>query len=185
MRLLSCLAVLLTSMSSFAFAQPAPASPARASARVRVDLPPGWQTKVPPLKNIVQYAVDYADVAAFELLVEPKSDFAKGVDLMAWAKMVKKANDARPSKLAERKETELRERKVSGKATVEYGITGETKLANLHYRIIMVEAGDHFCRLVCWTNPSHWEQDQAKFDDLVGRLKVTDDKSAGASQAHR
>jgi uncharacterized protein (TIGR03067 family) len=153
-----------------------PGSPGKSS-RIRVDLPPGWQSRVPSLRSIVQYAVDLTDAAGFELIVERKSDFAKDVDLMAWAKLVK-ANTANHSKLANRKDTEPRSRKVSGRETVEFEITGETKLVKLHYRIIMLQLGDSFCRLVCWTNPSHWEADQPKFDELVQRLKIETDQNA-------
>jgi hypothetical protein len=118
----------------------------------------------------VQFAKYEDFVAYFELVIEPKLDFADSVDLMAWAKLVKEAS-AKGSTLANRKDTELRKRKVGARATVEYEVTGESKGVKLRFRNIMIQSGDHYCKLVCWTTPSHWEQAQAKFDELVGRLK--------------
>jgi hypothetical protein len=142
----------------------------RQSARIRVDLPPGWQSLKPPVRTALQFA-EYPDLAAyFELVIEPKSDFADNVDLMAWAKLVRE-NTAKASKLVNRKDTECRERKINGQATVEYEVTGESKGVKFHFRNILLQHGDYYCKLACWTTPSHWEDAQAKFDELVGRLK--------------
>lgn len=124
------------------------------------------------VKGAVQFAV-YSDLDAYFILVlEPKADFADNVDLMAWAKMVKKNSaNAKGTTLANRKETEIQERKVNGRATVEYEITGELNGVKLRYRNIMLRSGDYYCKLACWTTPSHWEDAQAKFNELVSRLK--------------
>ena len=108
--------------------------------------------------------------AYFELVVEPRSDFAKSDDLMAYARLAKEAS-AKRSKLVNRQATELRERNVVGRTTVEYEVTGETAGVKLHYRNIILSFGDYFCQLVCWTTPSHWREAQEKFDELVSRLK--------------
>jgi hypothetical protein len=164
-----CLAAALM-ISLPASAQSTDSGAARAPAPVRVELPEGWKSKTPTVKGISQYAEYPGLVAYFQLVLEPRSDFADSVDLMAWAKLVKE-NSAKTSKLANRKDTELRERKVGDRATVEYEVTGEIRGVKLRYRNIMVQSGDHYCKLVCWTTPSHWEEAQAKFDELVGRLK--------------
>lgn len=108
--------------------------------------------------------------AYFELFVAPKSDYADNFDLQAWAQHVKE-NAAARSTLAKRKETELRERKFDGRGALEYEVTGEFKGVRLHYQNFMLESGDYYCRLMCWTTPSHWKDAQPKFDELVTRLK--------------
>jgi hypothetical protein len=118
----------------------------------------------------VQFAVHEDAGAYFELVVEPRSDFAESDDLTAYARLVKEAT-AKRSKLVNRRETELRERNVAGRATVEYEVTGEFEGLKLHYRYIILSVGDYFCQLVCWTTPSHWQGAQEKFDELVSRLK--------------
>jgi hypothetical protein len=119
---------------------------------------------------VVQFAEHEDAGAYFELVVEPRSDFAKSDDLMAYARLAKEAK-AKRSKLVNRQETELRERNVAGRATVEYEVTGEYEGLKLHYRMINLSFGDYFCQLVCWTTPSHWQEAQGKFDELVSRLK--------------
>ncbi len=123
---------------------------------VRVELPPGWQSRTPYTKNIVQQAA-YPDLDAyFQFGIELRSDFADGLGLMGWSKLLKR-NTSKLSKLANRQETELREGRISGRAVVEYEVTGEYNGVKLHYRHIMLEAGDYYCKLVCWTVPSLWE----------------------------
>jgi len=142
---------------------------------VRVELPPGWQPRTPSSKNAVQKAA-YPDLDAYFLfLIEPRSDFADGLGLMGWSKLVQR-NTSEVSKLANRKETELRERRISGRAVVEYEVTGEYEGLKLHYRYIMLEAGDYYCQLVCWTVPSHWEEAQRQFEGLVGRVEWEEKK---------
>jgi hypothetical protein len=171
MRLSLCLVgVVLTCFPLIASAQSGSTGTRRKSAPVHVDLPPGWQAKKPPLKAVIQFA-EYPDLTAyFELIVEPKSDFADNIDLMAWAKLVKE-NSAKKSTLANRKDTELQERKVGNRTTVEYEILGELRGVKLHYRNIMLQSGNYYCKLVCWTTPSNWEDAQPQFDALVGRTK--------------
>jgi len=89
---------------------------------------------------------------------------------MAYGRLAKEA-DAKESKLVNRRETELRERNIAGRATVEYEITGEFEGFRVHDRIIILSFGDYFCQLVCWTTPSRWQEAQEKFDELVSRLK--------------
>ena len=68
------------------------------------------------------------------------------------------------------------EGRISGRAVVEYEVTGEYEGLKLHYRYIMLEAGDYYCQLVCWTVPSHWEEAQRQFEGLVGRVKWEEKK---------
>ena len=66
-------------------------------------MPPGWQSKTPPVKTAVQFAVNEDAAAYFELVVEPRADFAKSDDLMAYARLAKEAK-AKQSKLVNRRE---------------------------------------------------------------------------------
>ncbi|MGO9599109.1 MAG: hypothetical protein ACLP7Q_14065 [Isosphaeraceae bacterium] len=162
--------VCLMLVPPLACAQQAPSDGPAGRGTVQVDLPPGWQSKLPPVTTAVQFAVHEDAAAYFELVVEPRSDFAKSDDLMAYARLAKEAI-AKQSKLVNRRETDLQERSIAGRATAEYEITGETGGVRLHYRIIILSFGGYFCRLVCWTTPSHWQEAQEKFDELVSRLK--------------
>ena len=119
-------------------------------AEVHISLPSGWQPKPPPIKNAVQFAVYLDRLIYFELVLEPKMDFSESLDLMGWAKLVKE-NSARESKLENRKDTELRRRTVGGRAVVEYEVIGELRGMKFRYRNIMLQSGDQFCKLVCWT----------------------------------
>ena len=142
---------------------------------VRVELPPGWRPRTPYSKNIVQQAA-YPDLDSyFQFGIERRSDFADGLGLMGWSKLLER-NTGKVSKLANRQETELREGMISGRAVVEYESTGDLNGVKLHYRHIMLEAGDYYCKLVCWTVPSHWEEAQSQFDGLVGRVKWDEKK---------
>ncbi len=136
----------------------------------RVELPSGWEAKTPPKSvQVAQFAVNSELNAYFELLPEAKADFSDSLDLDAYAKLVKEASTKR-SKLANRKETELTSGKIGDCKTVEYEVTGEMNGVKLHYRIIMVEFGDWFIKLTCWTTPSHWKAAQPKFEELVGHI---------------
>jgi hypothetical protein len=142
---------------------------------VRVELPPGWQPRTPNQKIIAQQAA-YPDLNAYlQLLIEPRSDFADGLGLMGWSKLVQ-SSAREVSKLANRKETKLREGRISGRAVVEYEVTGESEGMKLHFRHSMLEAGDYYCHLICWTVPSHWEEAQGQFEGLVGRVKWKEKK---------
>jgi hypothetical protein len=168
--LLLVVAVSATVLSWRVDAEPAPATRPGAAPPVHVELPSGWEAKPPVAKTILQYAT-YPELGAyFQLIAEPKSDFAKKVDLLAWAKMVKE-NSAKTSTLAKREETALKQGKIGERATVEYEITGEAKDVKFHFRIIMVEFAGQYCKVVCWTTPSHWEAAQPKFEELVKQLK--------------
>jgi len=168
MRFLPCLVAVL-SLHLPALAQSTLSVPAQ-TAQVRVQLPSGWEAKKPQHKQAVQCAT-YPDLPAyFELFVESKADFAERVDLMAWAKRVRE-NNKKNSILVNRKDTELRERKIGDRTTVEYEVTGELKGQRLHFRNILLQVGDTYCWLMCWTAPSHWDSAQPKFDVLVSRLK--------------
>ena len=138
-------------------------------AEVRVDLPSGWESKPPPMKKVVQFAAYRDHSIYFELVLEPKMDFSESMDLMAWAKLVKE-NSAKESTLERRKDTELRRRTVAGRETIEYEVTGESRGVKLHFRNILLQSGDQFCKLVCWSVPSQWDEAQEKFDELVSHL---------------
>jgi hypothetical protein len=134
---------------------------------VVVDLPTGWHDHKPRDKKMFQLA-QYPELDAwFELRGQPSADFT---GLMAWARLVKE-HAAKQPKLAIRSMTDLKERTNAGRATVEYEVTGDIGGVNLHYRVIMLRVGDWFASLCCWTTPSHWEEAQPKFDELVGRVR--------------
>jgi hypothetical protein len=146
------------------------AGPTTKPALVHLDFPAGWQEESPRVKHVQQYAV-YPELGAYaELIVESKADFADDVDLMAWAARMKEAA-AKKSTLAHRTETELKAGKIGSQTTVEYEVTGEIKGVKLHYRNILFQVGDHFCRLICWTIPSQWDDAQPKFEELVAAVK--------------
>ena len=90
--------------------------------------------------------------------------------LVAGKLKLSKEND-KTSVLENRQETELKEGKIGEQQTVEYEITGELRGLKLHYRVIMVSVGPWFCKLACWTTPSHWKAAQPKFEELVKNLK--------------
>ncbi len=136
---------------------------------IRLDLPDGWVT-MPKKAGVLKFARHPDTAACLELVTEAKDDFADGVDLMAWARLVK-ANATRGSTLVNREETDLKEGKIGDRATVEYEITGEFLIAKLHYRIILVELNGHYCKFIFWTTPSHWDDAQQVFEDAVKTLK--------------
>ena len=143
--------------------------PATQPQMVHVTLPDGWVAKRPTVRTAKQFAELPEITAFFELIAESKSDFTDDTDLMAWAKIVK-ANGAKSSTLADRAETDLKNGAIAGRPTVEYEITGSLKAVKLHYRIIMLECAGYYCKLVCWTTPSHWTEAQPKFEELVPNL---------------
>ncbi len=144
--------------------------PIKKQAREGIVLPSGWRSK-PNVKNEIQFAGLTGHEMYFQLMVEPKIDFADRIGLLEWAELVRK-NSAKESTLINRKDTELRKRTVGERQTVEYEVTGELESGlKLHFRSIMVESGSDYCKLVCWTTPSEWEAAQVKFDELVSRIK--------------
>lgn len=162
--------VLLSLIPACSKAQIKPPETEQKLAEAYISLPSGWQPKPPPIKNAVQFAVYRDRLIYFELVLEPKMDFSDNLDLLGWAKLVKE-NSAKESTLENRKDTELRKRTVGGREILEYEVTGELRGMKFHYRNIMLQSGDKFCKLVCWTVPSQWEEAQAKFDELVSNLK--------------
>jgi hypothetical protein len=170
MRLSICLGgAILIGAHAVCFAQATSSGALQKAARVRIDLPDGWESR--NLYKAAAQSGEYPELAAyFELFVVPKSDYADNVDLKAWAQIVKE-NAAKRSTLVKRKDTELRERKIDRRATLEYEVTGEFKGAKLLYQNFLLESGDYYCKLMCWTTPSHWKDAQPKFDELVGRIK--------------
>ena len=50
-------------------------------------------------------------------------------------------------------------------------MTDRSKGIDVHFRIIMLQRGNYFCKLGCWTTPSYWDGAQAKFDELVPNLR--------------
>jgi hypothetical protein len=138
---------------------------------VSVDpLPNDWQALTPTLKMILQFAECPEAGAYFQLEADAKEDLSDTVDLMAWAKLIKEAV-SKTTALKNRRETELKESRIGNQKVVEYEITGELKGVKLHYRIIMLLVGDWYCKLTCWSTPSHWKAAQPKFEELVGKLK--------------
>lgn len=140
-----------------------------ATERIRVVMPPGWHEKTPD-PSVAQFGENSEFVAYFQLIVESKGDFASSVDLMGYANLAK-TRAAKTSKLARRAEAPLASRRVAGRDTVEYEVTGEWEDVRLHYRHIAISCGkESYCQLVCWTLPSHWDEAQAQFDALVKNL---------------
>jgi hypothetical protein len=148
----------------------AAAAAASGAAQPHIELPTGWTSEAPRGEGATQHALYSDHQTAFELTVRPKMDYAANVDLMAFAARAKK-NTARASKLANRQETALTTREVAGHKTVEYEISGEFEGRRFRYRHIALQCGDNFCLLSCSTSPSRWDSAQAKFDELVARLK--------------
>jgi hypothetical protein len=137
---------------------------------LHLTLPQGWITKQSKLPNVIQFAEYPPLVAYFELVASPKADFSDDMTLMKWAAL-SRSTAAKTSKLENRSETELKTGSVAGRSTVEYEITGEIKGVKLRYRMIMLECNGCYCRLICWTTPSHWDEAQPKFEEVVRLLK--------------
>lgn len=164
------LVILSALLLAFVSAQTTSTVASERSSKPRVELPPGWVAKPPTIKIATQFAQNTEFGAFFVLIVESSEDFADDLQLKDWAKLVKQ-NAAKNAALTNRKETEIRSGKVAGRETAEYEFTGVINGVKLHYRSIMVRSGDYFCNVLCWTTPSHWDEAQAKFEEIVGRLK--------------
>jgi hypothetical protein len=144
--------------------------PLKKQARDGIILPSGWRAK-PKVKNEIQFAGLTGHEIYFQLITEPKMDFADRIGLSEWAALVRK-NSAKESTLINRIDTELRNKTVGKRQIVEYEVIGELESGlKLHFRNIMLESGADYCKLVCWTTPSEWEAAQTKFDELVSRIK--------------
>ena len=137
---------------------------------VLIDFPSGWQPRKPPLPALAQLAVNDKLGAYAELINEPREDFGEGVDLMAWAKLVKK-NTTDTSKLDERHETDLKRTTVAGRDVIEYETVAEAHGVKLHFRFFLLQVGDTYCKVACWATPSRYDAAQSAFEELVGRLK--------------
>ena len=136
---------------------------------IRVKLPAGWK-EGEATAPAIQFGLNDGRTEYFQLIVESKSDFASTVDLMSYSQKAK-AQSAKTSKLVNRAETALVPRKVAGRDTLEYEVTGEFKETRLHYRHIAVACGTaSWCQIVAWTVPSRWSDAQASFDALVKNL---------------
>jgi hypothetical protein len=133
-------------------------------------LPAGWVAKQSKIPTVVQFAEYPPLVAFFELVAEPKSDYSDTTDLMKWAALSKSVA-RQQSKLGNRQETELNRGSVAGHPTVEYEMTGESNGVKFRFRMIMLECNGCFCKFVCWTTPSHWDDAQPKFEEVVAALK--------------
>lgn len=137
---------------------------------VHLELPEGWTPKTPKFGTVLQFA-EYPPLIAFiELVVEPKADFSDDTDLRKWASKIK-AITARSTKLSNRAETELNAGNIGGRKTIEYEVAGENNGVKFRFRMIMLEVNGCFCKFACWTTPSHWEDAQPKFEEVVQRLR--------------
>jgi hypothetical protein len=145
---------------------------ARAADAVHLELPQGWVPKQSKSEKVLQYAAYPPLTAYFELFADAKADFSDGTDLKHWANTIK-TNTAKGSQLESREETELHDGHIGDRATVEYEISGQLKGTGtkVRYRTIMFELNGYFCRVTCWTTPSHWSDAQAKFEEVVRAVK--------------
>jgi hypothetical protein len=133
-------------------------------------LPEGWVSKQSKIPSVLQFA-EYPPLTAFiELLADSKADLSDATDLMKWATLMK-SSAAKTSKLENRSETELKSGSVAHQPTIEYEVTGEIKGVKLRYRMISFERNGCFCKLICWTSPSHWDDAQPKFEEIVQSVK--------------
>jgi hypothetical protein len=130
-----------------------------------------------PGKNdrIIQSAENRKMDVCFMLMIEAKEDFPENINLSEWAQLVKKKTAA-ASKYKNRKETELVDRSIGDRKTIEYEVTGDTETIRVRARIILLEHDGYYCKLYCWTIPSRWEKAQAEIDNLVLRLKSSNSK---------
>ena len=164
MRTLSLLVLLVPLLS-------APALSAGPASRpvLYVDLPAGWTEMAPKYKTVSEYASFPG--GSFELVGGPASDFAPGLDLTAFAELMKRSAAA-SSELQNRTDTDLQTRTIAGREVVSYQITGERNGVTLRYRVMCLRVGDQFCKLICCAFPTEWEAAQPKFDELVGHLQL-------------
>lgn len=149
---------------SAAATQPGAAPP------VHVDLPVGWEPKAGDLQGALQAACNPRLPGWFELVAVPKSDYTDDVDLQAWARDMKE-NIRGLRRLKNHEETDLQERTIGGRHVMEYEISGELKSVRYRQRVVMLQVGDYFCRVSCWTVRSRWEAAQGDFETLIKDLK--------------
>ena len=141
-----------------------------AAEQIRVALPAGWEDGGATSPPAIQFGKNSKEGAFFQLIVEAKSDFAASIDLKAYARKVK-ANSAKSSRLLDRSEMEMAQKRIAARDTMEWEVLGEFKETKLHYRHIVLACGQQsWCQLVCWAVPSHWEGAQREFDALVKNL---------------
>jgi hypothetical protein len=159
--------VLLVLVVGALFAAGAPSG----QAPLRVNpLPDGWSIKQSTSKRSLQLAENSDLSAWFHLCADPASDFNDGVDLQAYAKLIKESV-AKHSKLTNRKETELVANQLGQLPTLEYEITGENHGVKAHYKITMFRVGEWYYSLSCWSTPSHWHDARPKFEELLWHLR--------------
>jgi hypothetical protein len=136
---------------------------------VFVDLPPGWIPRTSRSPSVRQVA-GYPELKAhFTLAFQPRSQFKN--DLLLFARETKRAT-AEQTKLANRTETELSNHKIGSVSVMSYEINGQSGGYVARSRIVLFEAGNWFCKLYFWVPPENWDAAQAKFDELVGRIRV-------------
>jgi hypothetical protein len=146
------------------------------ASNIRIDLKNDWESVTPQSEKVIEFARQKEIPVYFALIAEPKSDFSNKFDLKAWSTLVKK-NTAKKMKLENREETELKGKEIYGQKVYNYEITGELKGMKLHYRIIMLQFHNYYCKITCWTTPSHWDEAQKSFGDLIKRLQWNEKES--------
>jgi hypothetical protein len=163
----ACLFVipLLTDTSVRAFG----ADPDPATVPAAVDpLPPGWNAGQFDAGDI-KTGQNFDLHAHFELHSEPKVGADKDA-FTNWSKRAKE-REAKNSAMTNRQETELKASTLSDHDIFEYEITGELFGQPLHYRVFFVPIRGVFCRMLCWTDPKHWDAANPQFEALVANLK--------------
>jgi hypothetical protein len=141
-----------------------------AESSVIVELPHAWQPRKPTVATVQQMADDAELQAHFTLAVQRRVEFND--DLMAWAKITKKAT-AEQTKLTNRTESTLKQSLIGGHSVIEYEIAGDAGRYRGVSRVFMLRIGEWFCKLTCWTTPENWKAAQPKFEELLGRLRST------------
>lgn len=143
-------------------------------AQVQVEWPAGWVAKTPKSKAVLKMAVCPDLDAVIALSTSLRSEFKDDVDLMGWAKLVKRAA-AKDGELQNRAETDLKRGEIAGRPTVEYEVSGAIRGVKLHYRIIMLEANGWYCKVTGWTSQNGWAAAQKSFEDVVAGVQVGND----------
>ena len=164
-------ATLLVLLSTRTSADDAPASQPAEAPPVRIELPDGWDPADPHL-DAVQRGFFAQLGCGFKLYAEAKSDYTDDVDLLVWAQLVQEsARKILGKEVTNFRETELSQGGMAGRDTLEYEVTGDFKGRKYRYRMIMLEANGHYCKLACWSSPSRWEAAQSEFEELVQNLR--------------